>query len=353
MKKYIPILVVIVLVLSIIGVARSNPAWASPKASVGVDAPLKTLIDVTANGTSNVGGVCQITAAFLTTNVDNIEADAEVPIAQSKTVTSGVPSDQHLLFPGCHFVFSKGGSTLADPVKTTDATLKVCFGASPELQMAIYYYRDEDYKNSNPTWNLLPSTMEDNNRLICAPAQYNGVYMPAGLVVPPAGSTAGDYQLFWTVNDGTVETPPSEITVTASGAYAIGGICLFDARYDVSGLSDTIQVQYPLNYTEDTKTVPFDAYSVNGDLFYFPGCHIWHLRNDVVQKEMNMPSTPTDGVWKICFATIPDKTMTIYYYADDLTTIVPPWKPLVTTTANGMACADLVDFTAVYVPTGK
>jgi hypothetical protein len=87
MKKYIPILVVIVLVLSIVGIARGNSVWASPAASAVVKAPLKTLIDITANGTSNVGGVCDITATFKTGGaVAKIQADAEVPIDQAKLV---------------------------------------------------------------------------------------------------------------------------------------------------------------------------------------------------------------------------------------------------------------------------
>ena len=118
MKKYIPILVVVVLVLSIVGIARGNAVWASPQASAGVNAPLNTKINITANGTSNVGGVCEITVNIGTTgNVDNIEADAEVPVDQPKAVILGIPNEQHLLFPGCHFVFSKGGVTLTDTGK--------------------------------------------------------------------------------------------------------------------------------------------------------------------------------------------------------------------------------------------
>ena len=111
-------------------------------------------------------------------------------------------------------------------------------------------------------------------------------------------------------------------------------------------------------------TVPFSEY-VNDDLFYFPGCHVIHYKNNQIQDQMNdpaptgpaptdsAPATPAptkDGDWQICFAAIPDKTMTIYYYKDDTTAVTPPWMKLDTTTANGMACADLVDFSAVYAP---
>jgi hypothetical protein len=87
-------------------------------------------------------------------------------------------------------------------------------------------------------------------------------------------------------------------------------------------------------------------------LIHFPGCHVVHYKNQQIQDQMNK-GTPKDGTWQICFAAIPDKTMTIYYYNDDLTNTTAPWVKLVTTTANGMACADLVDFSAVYAPAAK
>lgn len=355
MKKYIPFLVVLVLVVSIIGIARSNPVWASPKVADESNAPLKTLINVTANGTSIIGGVCEITATFGTTGkVDNIEADAEVPIAQSKTVVLGIPSDEHLLFPGCHFVFSKGGTAVANPVDPKDAGLQVCFGSSPNLTEKIYYYLDKDFQASNSTgygvtWNPLPTTLDPTRQLVCAPAQYNGVYMPTGMV-PIATTTmaAGVNPLFPNGLGGTVLPPPDDVSFTGSGTYAVGGICMIKATYIDTGLSDTVKVTYPTIYTEDTKTIPPDALTPSGDVFYFPGCRVTHFKDQNIQNTM----TSQQGDWQICFAAIPGKTMTIYYYADNTTNVTPPWTPLVSTTANGMVCADPVDFSAIYAPAG-
>ena len=348
MKKYIPVLVVVILVLSVIGIARGNPVWASPDSIGSVKAPLLTLITLTTNGTVNVGGVCDVTTDFKTTG-NKVEADAEIDKAESKLVPFN--GDGHLLFPGCHFVFYKGDKVVS-PASTDDVTLKVCFGAGAELQMGIYYYLD-DAGSAGRVWAPLPTTIEDNGRLVCAPAMYTGVYMPTGKVIPPpdAGQTGGN-AFFPGGSNGTVLTPPSDITITGSGTYAVGGICLIRAKYDVTGLSDTVQVEYPSrHYTENTKSVPFSDY-VNGDLFFFPGCHVIHYKDQVIQDQMNK-TDPKDGDWQICFAAIPGKTMTIYYYDDNLTKIVAPWNPLVTTTANGMACADLVVFSAVYAPAGK
>ena len=46
MKKFIPLLVVIALVLTIIVITRNNPVWASPDAVTGgVNSPLKIIKD--------------------------------------------------------------------------------------------------------------------------------------------------------------------------------------------------------------------------------------------------------------------------------------------------------------------
>ncbi len=321
--------------------------------------PLLTLITINSNGNYNVGGVCTIAVNIISTGVQ-VQADAEVPITESKVVS--FPYDVNvvgnLLFPGCHFVFSKAG-TIVSPLSADDGTVNVCFGASPELQMGIYYYLDTP--SSGRVWTSLPTTLEDEGRLICAPALYTGVYMPTGLLVPPPGSgQAGINPFFPNGWGGTVLTPPSFITITGSGTYAVGGICLLTTQYFVSGLSDTVQVEYPTQYTEDTKTVPSDVLKQNSatfvDIFYFPGCHVIHYKDQQVVDQQNYPPPTNNGDWQICFAAIPGKTMTIYYYPDD--SVIPitqpwtPWTALVTKTANGMACADLVNFSAVYAPAG-
>jgi hypothetical protein len=353
MKRYIPVLVVFVLVLAAIGIAWKNPVWASPKSAAGDNSPSKTTLDIASDGTYNVGGVCEI-VVDLKTQGNELKADAEVPITESVVVP--FTGDSNLLFPGCHFVFYKG-AIIASPVSTDDATLKVCFGASQELQMGIYYYLD-NAGTAGRAWTLLPSTLEDAGRLICAPVLYAGVYMPAGKVVPPTSAEQVAANPFFengrcgTGRCGTVQPPDPEITITESGIYAVGGVCLITTNYIASGLADTVQVEYPTkHYTADTLTVPFSNY-VNDDLFFFPGCHVIHYKDQIIQNQVNI-TDPKDGDWRICFAAIPDKTMTIYYYDDNLKKINAPWTALETTTENGMACADLVDFSAVYAPAGK
>jgi hypothetical protein len=348
MKKYILMSVVFILVLSVVGIARSNPAWASPQPVTGVNssgayAQPAALITINGNGIYNVGGVCTIEVEFKGTDLKLI-ADAEVPITESQVVPFNGLGE--LLYPGCHFVHYKLNA-IVNPMNAEDGSAKVCFGASADMLMTIYYYLDTPTSGSR-VWSPLASTLEDNGRLICAPAKYTGVYMPVGRIMPRPGSEqAGANAFFPDGAGGSVLPPPPYITITGSGTYAVGGICLITARYKITGLSDTVEVEYPdKHFTEDTLTVPSEA--VVG-LFYFPGCHVVHYRDQRIKDEMTRP----EGDWQICFAAIPEKIMTIYYYRDNLSDINPPWTSLVTRTENGMACADLVDFSAVYAPVGK
>ena len=82
---------------------------------------------------------------------------------------------------------------------------------------------------------------------------------------------------------------------------------------------------------------------------YLPGCHVEHYLNSNVLDT----TTSSQGMWMICFASHPGVTTIIYYYRDNLTTIAPPWTALPTTIHNGMACAPLANFSAVYAPAGN
>ena len=80
-----------------------------------------------------------------------------------------------------------------------------------------------------------------------------------------------------------------------------------------------------------------------------PGCHVLHYKYDELtywEKYVNQ------GAWEICFAALPDKEMTIYYYLGDLEDQASSWIPLETTVENGEACAPAF-YTGVYVPSRK
>lgn len=360
MKKYIQISLVVALVLAVIGVASTTSAWAglfkpasdpirySPLIPSNIDnAPLAARYTITEDGLYNIGGVCVFEVDFNDpdgTKKLKIDADAEIPLEESTQVPFSGEGD--LFFPGCHFVHYKQDQVV-NPMLTEDASTKVCFGANPDFEMRIYYYLDNP-SGGSPVWAEISSTLEDDGRLVCSEAPYTGVYMPAGKIKPRPGSEEpGANPLFPGGVGGSVLPPASRISFSASGTYAVGGICIIRAEYIVDGLSNEVWVAYP---EEDTETVPFPGVD-EGDLLYFPGCHVIHYRDAELKNQMNKDEQ--EGEWEICFAARPGKEMTIYYYQDDLDNVTPPWAPLETTTENGLACAKLVDFTAIYTPAGR
>lgn len=353
MKKYIQILVALVIVVSVVWMAKGGIAWASglpaaqppavfsPQISSRNDnnlAPPPFITEITESGTYNIGGICILEVEYKATNVKNA-ADAEVPIEESGKVPFSY--EGRLLFPGCHVVHFKDNEIVRE-ASAEDGDWKVCFGDNPDMDnIRIYYYLDEPESGSR-VWIPLETFEEDT--LICANARFTGVYMPAGRTLEDPGPEPGeDGGTTGGGQQGSVVVPPSDVTITASGTYSAGGICSAIIKYYVPQLGDNLHVQFP---TEDTHIIPFPD---NEDLLYLPGCHFLHYRDGKIKPEM----TPEEGDWQICFAAIPGKEMTIYYYRDDNTNINPPWTPLETTTKDGLACAPLADFSAVYAPAGK
>jgi hypothetical protein len=375
MKKYVQIFLVIALAISVIGLARTSSVWAgmfqpandpilySPliPASI-VNAPLAARYTIDENGLYNIGGVCLFEVEFKDpdgTKKLKIDADAEIPLDESRSVPFFGEGD--LFFPGCHFVHYKQDEVV-NPMLAEDADTKVCFGANPDFEMKIYYYLDTPTSGTR-AWSEISSSLEDNGRLVCAQAPSTGVYMPAGKLEPRPGSDEpGANPLFPGGVGGSVLPPPSRVSFSASGEYAVGGVCIIKALYKVTGLSNDVFVAYP---EQDTLTVPFPGVD-QGDLLFFPGCHVVHFRDANLREQMNIkvengevvvengePVKEEEGEWEICFAARPGKQMTIYYYQDDLDEVTPPWQPLETTTENGLACAKVVDFTAIYTPSGR
>jgi hypothetical protein len=142
---------------------------------------------------------------------------------------------------------------------------------------------------------------------------------------------------------GSVKPPPAiVIPVTGGGSYSVGGICTIIIEYKVPGLSDLIYLEVPV---EKSRSVPFPESDGN---IHLPGCHVLHYQSEQIMNEMSTE----DGSWTICFAARPNKTMTIYYYLDNLETVVPTWIPIETTVVNGIVCAPAY-YSGVYAPASK
>jgi len=357
MKKYLPLVFGLLVVIALLAVAGGS-AWAvnfAPAAKPLSYSPLlsasqpgaarQSAISISANGQYNIGGVCLVTVNFNDPNGDKkmrIEADAEVPVADSSKVAFAGPGE--LFFPGCHLVQYKNDQAVGS-LSGEDATTRVCFGANPKFDETIYYYLDAP-EGGSPSWAALPSLPEDNGNLICADAPYSGVFMPGGaLKANPEPQQPGQSPLFPDGVGGTVNPPSSSVTVNASGSYPVGGVCLFNANYKADGLSDKVSVSYPV---QDTKTVPFPQ---SDGLLYLPGCQIAHFVGGEAKPEVNKDSV--QGEWEICFAAVPGKQMSIYYYPEDPAVTSPTWTELTSTTANGLVCAPKANVSGIYAPYAK
>jgi hypothetical protein len=256
------------------------------------------------------------------------------------------PGEDDPYYPGCHVVHYKKDKVV-DVADGKDGSWKVCFGKRPDIELTIYYYKYLDTPPTGEVWTELPITVEGD--YTCASALYTGVYMPAGKVIKD--SFAYTYiQGLWVEPPpkGSVQPPPYFTEITVSGTKGVGGICSVDALYKVENLMDNIYVEFPI---EDNLIVAFP--DSTGNLLYFPGCHVMHYEDSLVQKHMGNEK----GTWTVCFAAPPEKQITIYYYEsmvhiDNHENINPPWVPLPTTIENGLACAP-AEYTGVYVPAGK
>ena len=366
MKKYTQLLVVLVLVLTVVGVARNSPAWASSLlASEQPSGALQSLAGIAINETGSyyIGGLCVFNVVYTHSGASATVA-VDVPAEISRKVPFSYEDDLYLA--GCHVVHYTMDRVTRE-MSAAYGSWEVCFGDRPDEQLTIYYYLDNPDTGS-AVWLPLITTVKDG--FVCAPANYTGVYAPGSkhitALVPITGN--GDQSNSGTGNGtrrqqppdtrGTVR-PPSPTTIieypipitgtggiTQSGTYHIGGICSIIVDYYVPGLSDNVHVEEDI---EISSNVPFPD---NEGLLYLPGCHVFHYKDAKLVKDV----TPAEGSWKICFAAVPNKKTTIYFYyaKDDLPeSAIPGWAPLETTIESGMACAPLTDHTGVYAPAGK
>jgi hypothetical protein len=342
MKKNIQLLVVLVLVLTIAGVARNNPAWAdSLLSSSQPSAAAQPLSEITVveTGSYFVGGLCQFNAVYMGSGA-SAKLAIDVPAEESRKIPYAYEDELYLA--GCHVVHSVMGE-VTRKMSPAYGSWEVCFGDRPDVELKVYYYLD-DPENGSAVW--LPLTTTVTNGFACAPAIYTGVYAPGGKRIETAGGLDIPIGQPTPSTGGTVLPPSPSARITQPGTYAVGGVCSMIIDYYVPNLANEIHVEENI---EISANVP---YPDNEGLLYLPGCHVYHYKED----KLVMDVTPEEGLWKICFAALPNKETTIYfYYAKDSApkSAIPDWTPLDTTIEGGMACAPLTDHTGVYAPTGR
>ena len=338
MKKYIQGLVVLVLVLAVIGIARNSPAWASGQPS-GAAQPLSE-ITITESGSYTVGGLCQFNVVYTGSG-----ASARVAVDVPAEVSRKVPFlyEGQLYLAGCHIEHSVMGEVTRQ-MSPAYGSWEVCFGDRPDEQLTIYYYLD-DPETSSVVWLPLTTTVKDG--FICAPAIYSGVYAPGGdrFTSGPGNDIDDDEQVGSTGGTVRPPSPPNTGRIRRSGTYNIGGVASFIVKYKSPRFSNVVHVERNVDVSAN---VPFPD---DAGLLRLPGVHVFHYKSNKLIPDV----TAADGSWKICFAAIPDKETTIYfYYANGETagSVKSDWAPLETTIENGMACAPAYH-TGVYAPAGK
>ncbi len=351
MKKYTQLFVVLILTLTIAGISRNGPAWAGSLLTSGQPsgaAKPASIKDISESGNYTIGGLCEFNAVY-TGSGASADVAVDVPANVSRKVT--YTYDDELYLAGCHVVHYALDMTTSQKLVTREmspayGSWEVCFGDRPDVELRIYYYPD-DPETGSPVWSPLV-TSHTTDGFACAPAIFTGVYAPAAInpervikhntnvvkQVPSAG--------------GTVKPPPASSEITKSGTYTAGGICTMIVDYYVPNLSNEIHVE---DQIETSANVPFPD---DEGLLYLPGCHVYHYRQSTLRTDVNVGIS--EGSWTICFAAIPNKITTIYfYYAKDdrAESALPDWAPLETTIENGLACTPVTDRTAVYAPAGK
>jgi len=352
MKKYTQLFVVLILTLTIVGISSNGPAWAgsllSSEQPSGASQPA-SIKDISESGTYTVGGLCEFNAVYTGSG-----ASADVAVDVPANVSRKVPYtyDDELYLAGCHIVHYALDMTTNKKIVTSEmspayGSWEVCFGDRPGVELRIYYYPDNPETGSS-VWSPLVTTHTADG-FACAPAIFTGVYAPGG-IHPEQRIKKHDSDVVKQIKSigGTVKPPPPSSEVTKSGTYSAGGICTMIVDYYVPNLSNDIHVE---DSVETSANVPFPD---NEGLLYLPGCHVFHYKNSKLRTDVNVGQV--EGSWTICFAVIPNKITTIYfYYAKDdrPSSALPDWAPLETTIENGMACTPVTNKTAVYAPVGK
>ncbi len=339
MKKYTQILVVFILAVTVVGLAWNSPAWAGPSASV--EAKPDAEITVNQDGEYVVGGICNFNVKYKAANLSN-KAAVDVPAEISRQVVFSYPDTLYL--SGCHITHYVDGKVNSE-MSSDQGDWQVCFGNRPDENLTIYYYSDELAANGKAAWTPLTTTEKDT--YVCAPAMHTGVYAPGGVVIPKTGPTSAENVPQNTVvQAGTVMVNTSDsVAITKSGRYGAGGICELIVDYYIPNLTNALHVE---ENVEISAKVPFPD---NKGLLYLPGCHVYHYKDSQVVDKV----TTDEGRWEICFAAVPGKKTTIYFYYSntDVTHVTSDWTALDTQVTGGTACAGLTDFTGVYTPVGQ
>lgn len=134
---------------------------------------------------------------------------------------------------------------------------------------------------------------------------------------------------------GTVRPPHKLIVIRKSGTYSIGGFCTMTVKLNAKDVFAVVNIARPL-----PRHLPKGVHAVQ------PGCRVTYFESKRLIDEL----TPQMGNAKICFAAIPKKETTIYFY--DVYAATPAWTALTTKVEKGIACAE-GNASGIYIATFK
>ena len=194
-NKYLRLIIMISLVLGIILVAQSNVAWANqatgpslsarshPEQSIlpakddcqqgnnknkdkckgTVKPPPKDII-IPVTGEYSVGGFCTLSVNLSDPKI-NLDASVVTPLQHE------LPDQVHKVRQGCLLTYYNASERI-DALAPASGTTTICFAATPQKQMTIYFY---NLFATDPVWAPLETTVE--NGVACAEANKSGIYV--------------------------------------------------------------------------------------------------------------------------------------------------------------------------------
>ena len=135
---------------------------------------------ITSSGTYSAGGICTIIVEYKKTNITDV-VHVQDPIQRDPgdwDTYVPFPDPGALLYqPGCHVLHYENGELVEWEQGEPEGSWTICFAARPDKEMTIYYYL-ANLENFNSPWQPLETTVKDGKA--CAPAQFTGMYTPAG-----------------------------------------------------------------------------------------------------------------------------------------------------------------------------
>ena len=124
--------------------------------------PKEILIPVT--GEYSVGGFCTLSPILNDPKI-NLTASIVTPLPRE------LPDKVHKVRQGCLLTYYNGSERI-DVLAPASGTNTICFAATPQKQMTIYFY---NLYATAPVWAPLETTVE--NGIACTEANQSGVYV--------------------------------------------------------------------------------------------------------------------------------------------------------------------------------